>query len=156
MTHYWQSTKRKLFTLEISPGKWERTSRTQWPTTKATPFLITGLFHRVINLFSKLLGNRLLDSSPLVLAEQTHWASSPSHLKEHSLSEIMGCSGWAKVAQALGVLNPAWPQRRRSIYNSLLFAFWGFNHHSAFLLRNLLAMTLYCDVKIGMSFQENT
>lgn len=94
VTHCWQSTKRKLFTLEISPGKWEQPSRTQWPTTKATLFLITGLFHGVINLFRKLLGSRLLDLSPLVPAERSFTGREPKSseraqpLRNHGLLRV--------------------------------------------------------------------
>lgn len=70
VTAQWHTTdsQQKLFTLEISPGNGNDHPGTQWPTTKAMSVLITWLFHWVINLFRKLLGRKLLDSSPLVLA----------------------------------------------------------------------------------------
>lgn len=156
VTLYWQSTKRKLFTLEISPGKWEHTSRTQWPTTKATPFLITGLFHRVINLFRKLLGSRLLDSSPLVPAEQAFTGRAARVIRKSTASQkswdAQGEPRWQKPLECriLPDLRGAGPFITAS--SSLSEALIIIVH---FLLRNILAMTLYCNAKIGMSFQEN-
>lgn len=92
--------KRKLFTLEISPGKWDNHPGTRRPTTKAMSFLITWLFHGVINLFRKLLGKKLPDWSPLVFSGEIFTGQGAQVISECGPSEITGCSRWLKVAGA--------------------------------------------------------
>lgn len=108
---------------------------TQWPTTKAMSFLITWLLHRVINLFRKLLGRKLLDSSPLVLAGQIFTGQGAQVIwKSVGPQKSRAAQGdWRWQKKALSMLNPAWPQRSLFLYNSLLFIFWGLNYHSVFL-----------------------
>lgn len=111
-TCYWQSTERKSFTSEISPGKWEWLSRTQWRVTKATSLFITGLFPWVINLFRRQ-GTLTFISSCLcgTVFHQVTCRSANSQSKQ--AAEV---SPWN--------LNPVWMLRSHFIYGSLFLISW--------------------------------